>query len=115
MPFTTFEAAIAENQILRETRIGSNLAIWVGGVSPKGIRIHLCRPESAREEQCGDGKDNDCNGFTDSDDPHCHPSTRKLKQAMQKVDNKQQIRLSSKDQQPNKQSHAQGQSVPGSM
>lgn len=78
MPFTTFEAAIGENQILHESRVGSKLAIWVGGTAAGGIRVHLCRPASDTEQDCGNGKDDDCDGFTDMEDPDCHPSTRRM-------------------------------------
>jgi hypothetical protein len=72
-PFTTLEAAVGSNQILRESRLGSNLALWVGGRTAGGMRVHLCRPEAAAETQCGDGRDNDCDGYTDADDADCRP------------------------------------------
>lgn len=77
MPFTTLEAAIGQNQILRESRLGSQLTVWVGSRAGEGVRVHLCRPESATEMDCGDGKDNDCDGYTDSEDTDCKsgPST----------------------------------------
>lgn len=39
--------------------------------------MHLCRPEAATESDCGDGKDNDCDGYTDKEDTDCKtgPST----------------------------------------
>lgn len=71
MPFTTLEAAIGHNQILKESRLGSQLTIWVGSCAGDGVRVHLCRPETASEADCGDGRDNDCDGYTDSEDTDC--------------------------------------------
>lgn len=73
MPFTTLEAAIGPNQILRESRLGSQLNVWVGSRAGEGVRVHLCRPEAATESDCGDGKDNDCDGYTDKEDTECRP------------------------------------------
>ena len=82
MPFTTLEAAVGHNQILRESRLGSQLTIWVGSRAGNGgVRVHLCRPETASETDCSDGKDNDCDGYTDSEDTDCKTgptSTRRL-------------------------------------
>lgn len=77
MPFTTLEAAIGPNQILRESRLGSQLTVWVGSTAGNGVRVHLCRPEASSETDCGDGKDNDCDGYTDGEDTDCKagPST----------------------------------------
>lgn len=80
MPYTTFEAAVGENQIMHESRIGSNLAVWVGSMTEEGIKVNLCRPSSA-EEVCGNGKDDDCDGFIDEEDTDCSlvQTGRKLK------------------------------------
>jgi hypothetical protein len=79
MPFTTLEAAIGPNQILRESRLGSQLTVWVGSRAGEGVRVHLCRTEAATETDCGDGKDNNCDGYTDSEDTDCKagPSTKR--------------------------------------
>jgi hypothetical protein len=71
MPYTTLEAAVAPNQILRESRLGSQLTVWVGSRTGNAIRVHLCRPEADTETDCGDGKDNDCDGYTDKEDTDC--------------------------------------------
>jgi hypothetical protein len=71
MPFTTLEAAVGSNQILRESRLGSQLTVWVGSRAGDGVRVHLCRPETASETDCDDGKDNDCDGYTDNEDTDC--------------------------------------------
>lgn len=71
MPFTTFEAAVGQNQILHESRIGSNLAVWVGSTTDDGIRVNLCRPSATSEEDCRDGRDDDCDGLVDAEDTDC--------------------------------------------
>lgn len=43
--------------------------------------MHLCRPEAATETACDDGRDNDCDGYTDGEDTECKQgptSTRRL-------------------------------------
>lgn len=81
MPFTTLEAAVGQNQILRESRLGSQLTVWVGSRVKDAVRVHVCRPETTTETDCGDGKDNDCDGYTDTEDTDCKSgptATRKL-------------------------------------
>lgn len=79
MPYTTLEAAVGPGQILRESRLGSQLTVWVGSLVGDSVRVHLCRPESATETDCADGKDNDCDGYTDGDDTDCKVGpTRRL-------------------------------------
>eukprot|EP00879_Flechtneria_rotunda_P028638 GHRR01030835.1.p3 GENE.GHRR01030835.1~~GHRR01030835.1.p3 ORF type:complete len:100 (-),score=13.74 GHRR01030835.1:249-548(-) len=82
MPLTTLEGTVGENQIMHETRLRSSLAVWVGSRTADGIQVNVCRPESSTERSCRDGKDNDCDGYTDLEDPDCSPgySGRRLLQ-----------------------------------
>lgn len=81
MPFTSLEAAISEHQTLREERLGSRLTVRVGARSDSGVSVQLCRPAADREQDCSDGRDDDCDGLIDGADPDCqqhHPARRLL-------------------------------------
>lgn len=81
MPYTSLEAVIGERTTLREERLGSRLTIRVGGRSDDGVAVQLCRPAAESERDCGDGRDDDCDGLTDGADPDCrqpHPARRLL-------------------------------------
>ncbi|KAF8054728.1 Abcb6 [Scenedesmus sp. PABB004] len=69
MPFTTLEGAVGAHQMLTESRLGSRLAVWVGDAGAAGAAVRVCRPAAEREADCGDGRDDDCDGLTDGEDP----------------------------------------------
>lgn len=85
MPFTILEAAVGPSQILRESRLGSQLTIWVGSRVGDAVRVHLCRPRADREVDCGNGKDDDCDGYTDFEDTDCKPGPTQARRLLREV------------------------------
>lgn len=74
MPMTALEGVLGEHELLQETRLGSGLAVWLGEIGETGALLHVCRPVAGREEGCSDGRDDDCDGLTDGEDPDCLPA-----------------------------------------
>jgi len=70
-PFTSHEGAIAEGATWRETRLGSGLVVAFETAEGNAASVALCRPtpgQEARESDCADGLDNDCDGLADGQD-----------------------------------------------
>eukprot|EP00798_Chlamydomonas_sp_ICE-L_P017397 gene17397-23697_t len=69
MPLLVGSAGLNLGRVFNDTNTGLTVKFTAAG--PTSAQIELCRYTTTVETNCNDGKDDDCNGLIDLDDPAC--------------------------------------------